>query len=102
MIAKRSHAFLFAERGGFEPPLRFRKHAFQACAFSHSATSPLCSCRFQLNSTRAGKTTHFFAIELINLSLIINLIVHRKLPWQKVLSVVCDRWHICPIRTSIS
>jgi hypothetical protein len=29
-----------AERGGFEPPLRFRKHAFQACAFSHSATSP--------------------------------------------------------------
>tara|TARA_B100000767_G_C19769289_1_gene539143 strand:+ start:3582 stop:3827 length:246 start_codon:yes stop_codon:yes gene_type:complete len=32
--------FLNAERGGFEPPLRFRKHAFQACAFSHSATSP--------------------------------------------------------------
>ena len=32
-----------AERGGFEPPLRFRKHAFQACAFSHSATSPFCS-----------------------------------------------------------
>ena len=31
----------FAERGGFEPPLRFRKHAFQACAFSHSATSPI-------------------------------------------------------------
>ena len=30
-----------AERGGFEPPLRFRKHAFQACAFSHSATSPI-------------------------------------------------------------
>jgi site-specific DNA recombinase len=29
-----------AERGGFEPPLRYRKHAFQACAFSHSATSP--------------------------------------------------------------
>ncbi len=28
------------ERGGFEPPLRFRKHAFQACAFNHSATSP--------------------------------------------------------------
>ena len=32
-----------AERGGFEPPLRYRKHAFQACAFSHSATSPVCS-----------------------------------------------------------
>jgi hypothetical protein len=30
-----------AEREGFEPSLRFRKHAFQACAFSHSATSPV-------------------------------------------------------------
>ena len=29
-----------AERVGFEPTLRFRKHAFQACAFNHSATSP--------------------------------------------------------------
>jgi hypothetical protein len=31
----------FAERGGFEPPLHYCKHAFQACAFSHSATSPM-------------------------------------------------------------
>ena len=32
---------LYAERVGFEPTLRYeRKHAFQACAFSHSATSP--------------------------------------------------------------
>lgn len=30
-----------AEGGGFEPPLRYkRKHAFQACALSHSATLP--------------------------------------------------------------
>ena len=30
-----------AERVGFEPTLRYkRKHAFQACAFSHSAISP--------------------------------------------------------------
>lgn len=36
-----------AERGGFEPPLRFRKHAFQACAFSHSATSPIYFNRVQ-------------------------------------------------------
>ena len=28
-----------AERKGFEPPKRFRLHAFQACALSHSATS---------------------------------------------------------------
>ena len=32
----------YAERGGFEPPNRFRRlHAFQACLFSHSSTFPL-------------------------------------------------------------
>ena len=32
----------FAERGGFEPPKRFwRLHAFQACLFNHSSTSPI-------------------------------------------------------------
>ncbi len=31
-----------AERMGFEPMMRFRRiHAFQACAFDHSATSPV-------------------------------------------------------------
>jgi hypothetical protein len=30
-----------AEREGFEPSIRYKRiHAFQACAFSHSATSP--------------------------------------------------------------
>ena len=29
-----------AEREGFEPSMRFRIHAFQACAFNRSATSP--------------------------------------------------------------
>src|SRR5690606_17938770 len=30
-----------ADRGGFEPPIRYsRIHAFQACAFNHSATCP--------------------------------------------------------------
>ena len=34
-----------AERVGFEPTLRYkRKHAFQACALSHSATSPKLIC----------------------------------------------------------
>ena len=32
---------LMAERVGFEPTLPCGKHAFQACAFSHSAISPL-------------------------------------------------------------
>ena len=31
----------FAERTGFEPANRFcRLHAFQACLFNHSSTSP--------------------------------------------------------------
>ena len=31
----------FAERGGFEPPKRFRRlHAFQACLFNHSSIFP--------------------------------------------------------------
>ena len=35
-----------AERGGFEPPIRFwRIHAFQACLLSHSSISPLSSCK---------------------------------------------------------
>lgn len=29
-----------AERKGFEPLVPFDTHAFQACAFDHSATSP--------------------------------------------------------------
>lgn len=37
---------LIAERGGFEPPIRFwRIHAFQACLLSHSSISPLSSCK---------------------------------------------------------
>ena len=32
---------LLADRGGFEPPIRFERiHAFQACAFNRSATCP--------------------------------------------------------------
>ena len=36
-----------AERTGFEPANRFcRLHAFQACLFNHSSTSPfLCGCK---------------------------------------------------------
>ena len=30
-----------AEGAGFEPALPFGKHAFQACALSHSATPPI-------------------------------------------------------------
>ena len=36
-----------AERTGFEPANRFcRLHAFQACLFNHSSTSPIvCGCK---------------------------------------------------------
>ena len=34
---------LLAVRQGFEPWRRCRLHAFQACAFDHSATSPVRS-----------------------------------------------------------
>ena len=44
-----SDGFL-AERVGFEPTLRFRKHTFQACAFGHSATSPEGAQRYKYDT----------------------------------------------------
>ena len=38
--------YRFAERTGFEPANQFcRLHAFQACLFNHSSTSPMISFR---------------------------------------------------------
>ena len=37
----RNSAASLAERVGFEPTVRFRTHAFQACTLSHSVISPL-------------------------------------------------------------
>ena len=41
------YVLIFAERRGFEPLIRFRRiHAFQACLFNHSSTSPcVCGCK---------------------------------------------------------
>ena len=36
--------FYLVEREGFEPSIRCRIHAFQACSFSRSDTSPGCLC----------------------------------------------------------
>jgi hypothetical protein len=47
-----------AERVGFEPTLGFPKHAFQACAFSRSATSPLTSYRVQSTKLKVNPTLH--------------------------------------------
>ena len=35
-----------AENKGFEPSKPFGLHAFQACAFDHSANSPHCNCKY--------------------------------------------------------
>ena len=48
----------FAERTGFEPANRFcRLHAFQACLFNHSSTSPkrLCSHKFAFAAAKVRK-----------------------------------------------
>jgi hypothetical protein len=48
-----------AERGGFEPPIRFcRIHTFQACAFNHSATSP-CGAAPSLAARRGSSSRYF-------------------------------------------
>src|SRR5262245_12198300 len=62
-----------AEREGFEPSVpEFDTHAFQACSFSHSDTSPLFSCS-RARASRPGmaeregfepavpKSTHCFS-----------------------------------------
>src|SRR5690606_18936846 len=43
-----------ADRGGFEPPIRYERiHAFQACAFNHSATCPVFGSLCQLKAKRS-------------------------------------------------
>ena len=57
---------LHAERGGFEPPIRFwRIHAFQACLFNHSSTSPIpgnISCHKCILFFLLLKHYHFFIL----------------------------------------
>ena len=44
-----------AERVGFEPTVRCRTHAFQACSFGHSDTSPRDTCNFFCGGTTGEK-----------------------------------------------
>ena len=56
-----------ADREGFEPSRRYKRlHAFQACAFSHSAT---CPWRFVTSSARQyqEKAVLFFQKECFHL-----------------------------------
>src|SRR5690606_40284616 len=48
-----------ADRGAFEPPIRYsRIHAFQACAFNHSATCPDThkKCRPEAGNSLSAKS----------------------------------------------
>ena len=47
---------MVAEGAGFEPALPFGKHAFQACALSHSATPPIFSGHYRTRLVNAMLT----------------------------------------------
>src|SRR5580658_3212029 len=51
-ISLNSNGREVAERQGFEPWIPCGIHAFQACAFSHSAISPVCDRPFESNTGR--------------------------------------------------
>ena len=55
-----------AERVGFEPTLPCGKHAFQACAFSHSAISPAIDCLYEFN--RVGRPVAHLAARLTRMN----------------------------------
>lgn len=51
--------FVYAERVGFEPTIRFRRiHDFQSCPFNHSGTSPLMC--FLINISTDMKSLFYF------------------------------------------
>ena len=49
-----NHDSIMAEKAGFEPAVRCRTHAFQACALNHSAISPFTKNLFHLLQGRKG------------------------------------------------
>ena len=51
----------FAERGGFEPPKRFRRlHAFQACLFNHSSIFPCFAVEILSVYIKPGAKLRFY------------------------------------------
>ncbi len=57
--------FALAERKGFEPSIRFcRIHAFQACAFDHSATSLSISETLKNKETESQITKNILAVKI--------------------------------------
>src|SRR5690625_2794917 len=63
-----------ADREGFEPSIRYERiHAFQACAFNHSATCPFCMARpFRHSIRKAGyynpNISHLLDVERVSVA----------------------------------
>ena len=82
-----------AERGGFEPPIRFRRiHAFQACLFNHSSISPFhillvkieCFSSLIFIVRRVFSYKCILFIRLIHLSFRFNFTKRPKLIYFKI------------------
>ena len=92
-----------AERGGFEPPIRFRRiHAFQACLFNHSSISPFhilfvkiecfSSLIFMVHRVFSYKCILF--IRLIHLSFRFNFTKRPKLIYFKTFKHFFALFHL--------
>lgn len=75
-----------AERGGFEPPIPFCGiHAFQACQFSHSCTSPfsgmpqLEGCKIIKKYEKEIKLSTYFPAQVL-IEIHFNFVVRKPLP----------------------
>ncbi len=57
----------YSEREGFEPSKRCRLHAFQACAFDHSAIFPILCGRPRTAVAGLGHLSKIYMVELLSL-----------------------------------
>ena len=77
---------LLADRGGFEPPIRYERiHAFQACAFNRSATCP--------KRVREALTTQGLKFNrdwLIKYFGLVSAVLRRSFVLQDALHVACN------------
>jgi hypothetical protein len=75
---------VLAERAGFEPAVGCPTHAFQACSFGHSDTSPLKGSKYYYNSFPICK--HDF--EKMTVFLLINANIGLEGPGEDSFPVV--------------
>ena len=83
---RRSIIDLLADRGGFEPPIRYERiHAFQACAFNRSATCP--KRVRQALTTQGLKFNRDWLIKYFDL---VSAVLRRSFVLQDALHVACN------------